>query len=63
MAPEVMEGQSYSGKVDVYAFGIVLCEIFSRIVPFSGEFSVVYSVSRTVPSFTKVSTRRFVPAV
>jgi serine/threonine protein kinase len=39
MAPEVMEGQSYTWKVDVYSFGIVLCELFSRIVPFSGAFS------------------------
>jgi serine/threonine protein kinase len=39
MAPEVMEGQSYTNKVDVYSFGIVLCEIFSRVTPFSGQSS------------------------
>jgi hypothetical protein len=36
MAPEVMEGQSYSNRIDVYSFGIVLCELLARIVPFSG---------------------------
>ena len=38
MAPEVMEGSSYNGKVDVYSYGIVLCEIFSRVLPFSDRY-------------------------
>ena len=27
MAPEMMTGQSYDEKVDVFSFGIVLCEV------------------------------------
>ena len=38
MAPEVMEGSPYNGKVDVYSYGIVLCEVFSRILPFSDRY-------------------------
>jgi hypothetical protein len=38
MAPEVMEGSPYNGKVDVYSYGIVLCEIFSRMLPFSDRY-------------------------
>jgi serine/threonine protein kinase len=38
MAPEVLEGQRYNGSVDVYSFGIVLCELFSRILPFSDTY-------------------------
>ena len=38
MAPEVMEGSPYNGKVDVYSYGIVLCEIFSRVLPFSDRY-------------------------
>ena len=38
MAPEVMEGSPYNGKVDVYSYGIVLCELFSRVLPFSDRY-------------------------
>jgi len=38
MAPEVLEGQTYGGQVDVYAFGIVMCEILSRVLPFSDRY-------------------------
>ena len=38
MAPEVMEGQRYNEKVDVYSFGIVLTEIFSRQMPFADSY-------------------------
>ncbi len=38
MAPEVMEGQRYNGKVDVYSYGIMLTEIFTRKMPFADLF-------------------------
>ena len=38
MAPEVMEGNAIDEKVDVYAFGIVLTELFTRRMPFSDTF-------------------------
>ncbi|KAM8879974.1 dual specificity testis-specific protein kinase 2 isoform 1-T3 [Spinachia spinachia] len=31
MAPEVLRGEVYDEKVDVFAFGIILCEIIARI--------------------------------
>ncbi|XP_027001852.1 dual specificity testis-specific protein kinase 2 [Tachysurus fulvidraco] len=31
MAPEVLRGEIYDEKVDVFAFGIILCEIIARI--------------------------------
>ncbi|CAE7917863.1 drkD [Symbiodinium sp. KB8] len=34
-APEVFEGEHPTNKVDVYAFGVVLCELFHRVLPFS----------------------------
>ena len=30
MAPEVLHGNQYDERADVYSFGIVLCEIVSR---------------------------------
>lgn len=35
MAPEVLEGKEFSTSADVYSFGIVLWEIFTRKEPFS----------------------------
>ncbi|XP_031440698.1 dual specificity testis-specific protein kinase 2 [Clupea harengus] len=32
MAPEVLRGEPYNEKVDVFAFGIILCEIIGRIM-------------------------------
>jgi len=39
MAPEIMEGRKYDQKVDIYSFGIVLCELTSRESPFYMQFS------------------------
>jgi len=35
MAPEIMLGQSYSEKADVYSFGIILYEIVTKQLPYS----------------------------
>jgi serine/threonine protein kinase len=36
MAPELLEGKkSYDGKVDVYAYGIVLFEILTQTLPWT----------------------------
>ena len=37
-APEVFEGGRVTSMVDVYAFGVVLCELFHRVLPFSDAF-------------------------
>jgi len=39
MAPELLEGARYTESIDVYAFGIVLCELVGRILPFSDRYS------------------------
>jgi serine/threonine protein kinase len=36
MAPEVLSGNSYNEKVDVYSFAIVLYELLCRWIPFEG---------------------------
>lgn len=40
MAPELLQERPYNKSIDCYAFGIVLWEIFSRAVPFSGYEAV-----------------------
>jgi len=36
MAPELLNGDEFGHKVDVYALGMVLYEILTRTVPFDG---------------------------
>ena len=37
MAPELFQKRSYSHKIDVFAFGTLLWEIFAREIPFEGQ--------------------------
>jgi len=34
MAPEVLNGNSYNEKIDVYSFGIVMFEVIARAIPY-----------------------------
>ena len=40
LAPEVMEGLAYTEKIDVYSFGILLCELVTRQPPFHDRFTI-----------------------
>lgn len=46
MAPEMMKGNKYDEKVDIFSFGIVLCEIIGRVqadpdfLPRSNDFGL-----------------------
>ncbi|XP_066144217.1 LIM domain kinase 1 [Euwallacea fornicatus] len=50
MAPEMMKGNKYDEKVDVFSFGIILCEIIGRVqadpdfLPRSNDFGLNQSV-------------------
>ncbi|XP_015257538.1 PREDICTED: dual specificity testis-specific protein kinase 2-like [Cyprinodon variegatus] len=56
MAPEMLRGEPYDRKVDVFSFGILLCEIFARIpadpevLPRTQDYGLdVEAFSRMVP--------------
>lgn len=64
MAPEVMEGNRYNGKVDVYSFGIVLTEIITRKMPFADRYkkfdfvdAVLEGETPTIPVWASDATR------
>ena len=37
MAPELLQGSSYTDKVDVYSFGVLFNELLGRKVPYAGS--------------------------
>ncbi|EGC31480.1 hypothetical protein DICPUDRAFT_99201 [Dictyostelium purpureum] len=55
-APEVTKGQKYSEKVDVFGFGMILYEMFTRRVPFheheqvQASFKIASGERPTLPS-------------
>jgi serine/threonine protein kinase len=61
MAPELLRGESVNTTAsDVYAFGIILCEVYSRQDPYDGESDVVAVLQNVIdPS---ISRRPIVPA-
>jgi len=50
MAPEVLDGQFYDEKVDVYSYGVLLYELICRRIPFDGSglepVSIAVAVSK-----------------
>lgn len=40
MSPEMIQGSRYSEKVDVYSFGILLWEMYTRKVPFKSMHAI-----------------------
>ncbi|CAM9305926.1 unnamed protein product, partial [Laminaria digitata] len=36
MAPELLQNRPFNKSIDVYAFGVLLWEVFSREIPFNG---------------------------
>jgi len=37
MAPEMIEGKPSTTKVDMWALGVILYQLFASILPFAGE--------------------------
>ena len=56
MAPEMIDHRPYTRKVDVYSFAVVLWELYTMQLPFSGmsavqaAFAVVNKVGGTAPA-------------
>jgi serine/threonine protein kinase len=56
MAPEVLNGKSYDEKADVFSFGIILCELISRLeadpdeLPRRKDYGLDEVKFRTLPS-------------
>lgn len=50
MAPEMMKGKKYDEKVDVFSFGIIICELIGRVqadpdfLPRSSDFGLNHKV-------------------
>lgn len=46
MAPEIIQGKTYTEKADVYSFGIIVWELIAREDPYKGmpTFAVAHKV-------------------
>ncbi|KAK0170307.1 hypothetical protein PV328_010885 [Microctonus aethiopoides] len=55
MAPEVFQGTSYTEKCDVYSWGLLLWEIFSRSIPYKDIYKEPYQILWAVCHGTRPS--------
>lgn len=55
LAPEIIQGESYNASVDWFSFGIVLYEMISGHLPFSGgnEDEMFCSITTKTPRFSR----------
>lgn len=51
MAPEIMQGNGYTLKVDVYSFGVLLYELCTLEAPFEDSFSIMRLKQKKRTSF------------
>ena len=58
MAPEVIGGQAYTEKADVYSFGVNLWELLTRATPFGGEAPMTVACVAPPPPPTHTHARR-----
>ncbi len=57
MAPEVLSGQAYTTKADVYSFAMTMYELYTNLIPYdSTEFPMSWGI---VISFLLRSSAKF----
>lgn len=61
IAPEASNGEPYDHKADIYAFGIILWEIVTRIMPFS-EYDFQSEIAERVCEGLRPSIPDFTPS-
>lgn len=49
MAPEVINSQHYTEKADVFSYGIILWEIYTRAIPYGGMQPVQVCIVNALP--------------
>ena len=38
MAPEILKGEEYNNKCDLWSLGIIIYQLYTKNIPYNGEF-------------------------
>ena len=41
MAPEILEGEEYNNKCDLWSLSVIIYQLYTKKIPYSGQFDKI----------------------